>query len=171
MEHQAMSTTINRRTILAGTTAALATATGANSAALATHRLAEPDPIFAAIAEHHAAIKRYTGAISRKAKIESMLIDELRAAGAENPVADADDDPRYRAAADVVDETGEEQSDAMDALLEVAPTTMAGVAALLRHVEQTAIAEDWFLDPVTTPWIIELFGRSADALQEMEART
>ena len=105
---------LSRRTALAGI--AGAAAAGITPAIAAT---AEPDPIFAIIAEHCAAIDAHCRAIH----ISGSMVD-----GGPNK------DPRYDAAKDVSDKSLDRMYDAMWDVLTEQPTTLGGVAALLAHV-------------------------------------
>src|SRR5579862_110532 len=121
-----MSRITSRRAILAGIAAAPMAAVPA--IALAT------DPIFAAIERHKAAFR----ASQEAGRIQSGTIDLEGAAGYDVLCEAA------QVASDAADEANE---DAAYALLTVRPTTMTGVLALIRYVEEFN-AGAFFLAPL-----------------------
>jgi hypothetical protein len=115
------TTTIpTRRALLAGAPAVAAAAVAGHYPAIAA--VGEPDPIFAVIAEHQAAMMAYWNAC--KACAESL---------------DCDEDEHLEK---VVDETCAAHFDARDALFACRPTTLAGVVALLSHLAEPDYGHD-----------------------------
>jgi hypothetical protein len=125
----------SRRAVLAGVAAAPALATPALALSGADRPREGGDPIFAAIERHKAAyrIQMEAGRI-RCHTIDAKWDPEY------DPVKCEAAKEAYTAAADASDDA------AADALTTIRPTTMAGVLALLHHVEAFN-AGAFFLDP------------------------
>jgi hypothetical protein len=107
--------TTRRQFVQRSATALAAGAVAVPSAVISTAAAVEPDPIFALIEAHKAAMAEY----SRLATIWSQIPFEDEAYAEANEAT--------QAAADMV-------SDAQLAVVKTSPTTVAGVAAVLEHV-------------------------------------
>ncbi len=115
------TTTPPRRALLAGApavaAAALAGGTVINALAIAEAKACTADPIFAVIAEHQAALKAYLAA----SHVDGGLMDHS---------------PEWEIARPVTLAAEARERLALEAVFATAPTTLAGVAALLAHVGQ-----------------------------------
>jgi len=133
-----MTTTTSRRAVLAGiaTAPALAgsTLTLAGATALSHQASLGPDPIFAAIEQHKVAFR-----ISQEAGRIRFYTVDAEWAPEYDPV-------KLEAADEASSVADDDYDDAANALLTVRPTTMAGVLALIRHVEAFN-AGAFFLEP------------------------
>lgn len=166
-----------RRALLLGT-AALAGGAAANAAAIVTSRAAEggdasPDPIFAAIEHHRITRRDYLNAVRVMTKLESELEGEFASAGVANPISAAGEDPRYIAAEEAAASAMDDTDAAAIALVETAPATLAGVAALMRHVRETEAPRDlapWPQAPKEIAWSMRLHRQVADALNALVAQ-
>jgi hypothetical protein len=116
-----MSQAINRDTTKLSRRTALAGLAGAAAGGITPAIGAEPDPIFALIAEHCAAVDAHCRAVH----IQGEMVDH-----------GPDKDPRYDAAKAIAIEAASAMYDAHWDVLTVQPTTLRGVAALLAHVGQ-----------------------------------
>jgi hypothetical protein len=164
-----MSTTIDRRAILAGAASLPAISIPAVAAG------AEPDPIYAAIAECRAAILAWSKASRADSKMETDLANEF--SSTENPVAAAADDPRYIMACEETERLYEIADDAAEALLDVKPTTVTGAVALLRLGFERDIVDTWWTWPENVTehsrkfdghdWFAALSRYVAEALERM----
>jgi len=94
----------------------------------------DPDPIFAVIDRHEAAEVRYCAACK--------LTDEI-AARRERRVVMAEDHDEFDAAE-------RNSSEALDAFLATAPTTIAGVRAFLRHCIDEESIEEFLAEALET---------------------
>jgi hypothetical protein len=112
-----MSDQLNRRTILAGVAAVPALTIPAAGAGSTFAAASEPDPVFATVAAHREAFVEHM----RAARLDGKLMRS---------------DPRAEATGAALDAADEALEGATLGLLEVAPTTMAGVLALLRYLEE-----------------------------------
>jgi hypothetical protein len=112
-----MSDKLDRRTILAGAAAVPALAIPAAGAASAFAAASEPDPVFATVAAHREAFVEHM----RAARLDGKLMRS---------------DPRAEATWAALDAADEAYQEATWKLSEVVPTTMAGVVALLRYLEE-----------------------------------
>jgi hypothetical protein len=122
MANPADTQALSRRQALTATAAALAGATAVNVVAIVATRAAEPDPIFAAI-ERHRAAHMHAMACSR---VRAETVD-VSWSPEYDPVKVADASEADRAAR-------ERDADAAMELLNVEPTTAAGMVALLEYV-------------------------------------
>jgi hypothetical protein len=86
---------------------------------------AVPDPVFAAIERYRVLSVEYTAAVDWRAPLE-------------------DDDPDLSEAEDEASRTGAALFEQMDRIFGYRPTTIAGVAALLRYI---STLEDWQMPP------------------------
>lgn len=107
--------------------------------ALPAAAIAGPDPVFAAIERHRAAVLAYFEA-------------------AKPPFEMNDDDPRQADLRGAMVEAMDIAFEAGRSLAETVPTTMSGILAVIAHVEAVnhggiALATDraWFTSPVTWP--------------------
>jgi hypothetical protein len=107
----------NRRTILAGVAAVSALAIPAAGAASTFAAASEPDQVFATVAAHRGAFVEYM----RAARLDGKLMRS---------------DPGAEATGAALDAADEVYQEATWKLSEVVPTTMAGVVALLRYLEE-----------------------------------
>jgi hypothetical protein len=112
-----MSDKLDRRTILAGAAAVPALAIPAAGAASAFTAASEPDPVFATVAAHREAFVEHM----RAARLDGKLMRSY---------------PGAEATAAALDAADEALEGATLELSEVVPTTMAGVVALLRYLEE-----------------------------------
>ena len=112
-----MSDKLNRRASLAGAAAVPALAIPAAGAAPAFAAASEPDPVFATVAAHRDAFVEHM----RAARLDGKLMRN---------------DPRAEATGAALDAADEALEGATLDLSEVVPTTMAGVVALLRYLEE-----------------------------------
>ena len=112
-----MSDQLNRRVMLAGVAAAPVLTLPAAGLSSTPAAASEPDPVFVTVAAHREAFVEHM----RAARLDGKLMRS-------DPGAEATD-----AALDAADEALE---GATLGLLEVVPTTMGGVMALLRYLEE-----------------------------------
>jgi hypothetical protein len=113
-------------------------AAGATIPAQALQRL--PDPVFAAIEAHKAAVAATNAALELNSRLDDELpVEKCRGGfnGGEETIVETDD-PRWTAAGRAVHQAHNNEEDAACALLSEPPATMAGVIALLQY----AIAAD-----------------------------
>jgi hypothetical protein len=101
--------------------------------------------IYAAIAAHMAAEQAFGAAINLREQLEKELPEDRR-----RSTVDADeekiietDDPRWIAAERAEWVAQEKEAECALALLEVRPTTLAGVATLLRYADECDGGRDW----------------------------
>lgn len=150
---QARTSTITRRTAIAG----LAAGTTFNVGAIALTRASGADPVFAAIECHRALHLSWSTAVD----VQSNL---------------RDDDPRYGDADEATDVASDDLDDAAVDLLNIVPTTIAGAAALLRYAYDVTRADGWtWPDHVDAEeegedgrsWSDLLCGHVAQALEKM----
>lgn len=120
---------LSRRAVVAGLAAAPVAALPAIASALP-----DVDPIFAVIDCHEAAEVNYCAACK--------LTDEV-AARNERRVITAEDHAEFDAAA-------RDSDGALDAFLETAPTTVAGVRAFLRHCIDQDLVEEFLAEALET---------------------
>src|SRR3954471_5874002 len=114
---------------------AVGIAAGSTALALANPVLAAAnDPVFAAIEVHKAARLALENAVSRGSALEQELPGEKTRSWItvwEQTIVETDD-PRWIDSVHEIDRTSDGASDAAYALGGIAPTTMAGVVALLQ---------------------------------------
>jgi hypothetical protein len=108
-------------TIAAGGAVAAAIPTTVVTAAAAT----EPDPVFATIERYKVLSAEYTAAVDRSAPLEP-------------------EDPDYLEAEDETERTGTALFEQMDLIFSFRPSTVAGVAALLKYI---TTLKDWQMAP------------------------
>jgi hypothetical protein len=127
----------SRRALLAGlAVAAVPIAAGAQMTAPAS------DPIFDAIATHKAAERAHSDAVLTQSRLEEKLPREKRRSHIsawEEEIVETDD-PRWIAAVRATSEASDNLDDCAMALLDIRPTTLAGLGALFRHVSKEADA-------------------------------
>jgi hypothetical protein len=105
-----------------------------------------PDPIFAAIEAHKVACAATVAAVDRHSELDRELPIEkcLSRVDAWGEKIVATDDPRWIDAERAVNSTFRSEDDAACALVNVRPTTPAGLIALLRYaVEADTDGERW----------------------------
>jgi hypothetical protein len=139
---------------------AVGIATGSTALALADPVLAAAnDPMFAAIEAHKAARLAFENAVSRGSALEQVLPREKTRSWIkvwEEEIVETDD-PRWIDSVREVHRTSEVATDAAYALVNVAPTTMAGVLGLLQYAISFP-PEEWpegvesDEDTETRPW-------------------
>jgi hypothetical protein len=98
--------------------------------------LGSPDPIFAAIEAHRTARVDFEWAVEWHGRLEEDLPkdrSQSRITALETKIIDSDD-AQWIACERLVDATTDVETDAGCALVAIAPTTMAGVVALLQYV-------------------------------------
>ena len=172
-----MTGPISRRRAL--TTIASAGAVMPLAAALpALAAAAEPDPIFAAIEKHKAAYSAFVDAAHHDGELEETLPWDRRQSSItayETEIVDTDA-PEWVAAKRRTMATADAMYDSAIDLLDVAPTTVAGVIALLAYAAE---AEDLWPDdlknedgrPHSQPWHHFLCRSLAKALAEITTRS
>ncbi len=145
-------TTMSRRSILARASAAAAIAAGhATVAPALTTALGNADPILAAIDAHQAAMRAFSDALTEQEKLYEELPRERRQSviNASDGRLFETDDPRWIANQRAVDQAGDEVFEGALALLDVRPTTVAGMVTLFRYVasaEEADLPENVLLD-------------------------
>jgi hypothetical protein len=137
---QAINTVASRRSFLSqAATGGTALALGATipASAIASQRV--PDSLLGAIEAHRAAM----GAVYSALKVQTALEIEFRPMLARRD----EDDPRWIANDTDIGEAWNAVGDAEVALLNIRPTTQAGILALLRYViKHDADGEGWHPD-------------------------
>jgi hypothetical protein len=127
----------SRRALLAGLAAAtVPIVAGAEMTAPVS------DPIFDAIATHKAAERAHSDAVLTQSRMEEKLPREKRRSHIsawEEEIVETDD-PRWIAAVRATSEASDNLDDCAMALLDIRPTTLAGLGALFRHVSKEADA-------------------------------
>jgi hypothetical protein len=95
----------------------------------------EVDPIFAAIEAHRAAAVAFSAAVTESSELEESLPADRQQSSitALEQRIFLEDDPRWIASQEAVDVLGDAERDAACQILNVHPTTMAGVVAVLRY--------------------------------------
>lgn len=130
-----MTTMKSRRAVLAGLAAAPAVALPALAASVSLETV---DPIFAAIEEHKRSHTAIDVLIDQKSAMEDTIPDAKRKwywrVGETFPPADCQDDPQWLAVESQLELAGRDQDAVVTKLLTTAPTTIAGIAALLGYV-------------------------------------
>ena len=127
---------VSRRTIIAGASV-LATGTAANITKASPAAVSiESDPIFAAIAAHERAYATWLASVKHHSKLEQDLPHDKRRTSVVDEQIVETDDPRWIASERAVDEEWEVVCDAAAELVNVEPTTRAGVIALLRYIAE-----------------------------------
>jgi hypothetical protein len=132
------------RRFLMNSIVALPLAGVATSSALAADALArpeasqDPDPIFAAIAAHEASLRALSVGLNVMYTLEEELPKELRKSNVDawEEVIVETDDPRWIESEKNVHALFEADGDAAIGLINVEPATLAGLAALMRHVTE-----------------------------------
>jgi hypothetical protein len=134
--------------------AASASTASANAAPVAAAYAAsqgssEADSIFAAIEAHKAASVAFARCISIHSKLEAALPKDRRRSNIdahEHKIVEADD-PRWIESERSIDALGDVESDTACALVNVRPSTMAGVLALLNYaITADRDGETWGVD-------------------------
>jgi hypothetical protein len=104
------------------------------------------DPIFAAIERHRVAEREFGHAITAQSKLEEELPEHLRQSDIRPPEVNEiveTDDPRWIAAERAHHAAMEKEGECAEALLEIRPTTLEGLSALLRYAEKADAGRDW----------------------------
>jgi len=114
------------------TIAALPIAAATPAAATRTPQ-AEADPIFAAIEAHRRAIAAHGEAVGIEMALEVSLPDDRRLTDVREDKIVETDDPRWPAALRAVSAASSAMDDAAIDLVNIEPTTVAGVEGLLRY--------------------------------------
>ena len=129
---QAKTHPISRRTLISGTAVASTLAMPAAAGAM----LPGNDPIFAAIQRHRDAWAATFAIYHTRSELEDTLPRELRQTyiDAEDEKIVQTDDPRWIATERAGIAGWKATNAAADAMLDICPTTIAGVAALLAYV-------------------------------------
>jgi hypothetical protein len=128
----------------------------------------EPDPIFAAIERHKAAELEYAADLDEQEQLEQTLPDDKRRSTSRYDL-NPDDDPRWLALCQRLDAAS---SAAQCDLLDIYPTTVEGLIALLRYADDCqAEGKDWPQveddDGTSVEFLALLCRHAADALEEM----
>lgn len=127
-----------RRTILVGAASA-----GVVGAPLAAQAMA-PDPIFTAIEAHRRTFKAFGALADQWDALTEIVPRERRQTSMRDEYVTASDDPRWIAFCHSSRAVRERDLAAEKALVDIVPTTMAGVAALLEYSAEYALAGcDW----------------------------
>jgi hypothetical protein len=170
------STNTTRRDFLSTAAALAASATAAIPANAANALRA--DPIFAAIEVHKAARLAFENAVSRGSALDEELPGEKTRSWItvwEQTIVETDD-PRWIDSVHEIDRTSDAATDAACALASIAPTTMAGVVALLQYAISIE-PEDWpdgvhsDDDTETRPWHYFLIEMLIAVLRGMAVRS
>lgn len=138
-----------RRQIMAG---AISIVPAAGIAALPVLAADEPDPIFASIEAHRAAVLAFDAAVEVEFDLEEQLPEEAcrSSVTAWEHVIVETDDPRWIAAIEARGEAIETADDmAWDLIEQTPPVTAAGAAALLYYADgepHGRLREGWFPD-------------------------
>lgn len=104
------------------------------------------DPIFAAIAAHRIAYHEHYAAVTRQSLLEDILPDAVTKSfiTAFDRKIVKTDDARWIASVKKVDKASDEMDAAAQVMVRLKPTTLAGVAALLRYAaEHVADGNCW----------------------------
>jgi hypothetical protein len=157
-----------RRKLLATIASAAAMAPIAALPALAA--AGEPDPIFAAIAAHREAHADLVAACDQEDRLDEILPEDKRqsviAAWGETIVAS--DASEWLAFLRSREATSEAEWEAAGVLVDIAPTTLAGVRALLtyacEHIDNRHIWPEYMVDGRNRDWSYLLHKSLADAL-------
>jgi hypothetical protein len=123
----------------------------------------EPDPIFAAIERHRKAWAAYSEA--------ALVADRLEAPTLHGKPAK----PGHLEAEAEFDRANDETEEAVAALIDTSPTTIAGAGALLRHVSEHDGQGNTFdhddEDGTTRPWTYWISENVAAALEKVNVRS
>jgi hypothetical protein len=125
----------SRRAVLAGISVAAAPMVVAVDKSLGAVALSD-DPIFAAIAAHKAAERAFSDILHEQSRLEGALPKSLRQSEITSfgeEIAPTDD-PRWIANQRAVNEAGDEVYRVALTLLDIQPTTAAGMVSLFRYV-------------------------------------
>jgi hypothetical protein len=135
------------------------------------------DPIFAAIERHRIAERELGGVVTEQGKLEDELPKHLRQSDI-RPACDINtvvetDDPRWIAAERARVAASEKESECADALLEVRPTTLAGLMNLLRYADSCDAGRDWpdSVASAAAEALEQIVGADASAAKALEALT
>jgi hypothetical protein len=103
------------------------------------------DPIFAAIERHRVAEREFGDAITAQNKLEEELPKHLREShiNAEEERIVETDDPRWKVATCAHWYALEKEEECAQALLNIRPTTLEGLLALLRYADGCDAGRDW----------------------------
>jgi hypothetical protein len=96
----------------------------------------EPDPIFAAIKRHRAAVRSYLTSIDRRSTLRQIIPQARRRWEAGEKPDRCTDAPEWIGTNTALIEAAEELDKALEAVLSTAPTTIAGAADLLDYVSR-----------------------------------
>jgi hypothetical protein len=139
--------------------------------AAAQSSAAEADPIFAAIEAHRRAIAAHGEAVGVEMALEVSLPDDRRLTDAWEDEIVETDDPRWPAALRAVSAASSAMDDAAIDLVNIEPTTVAGVEGLLRYFadQEDALFPD---DVSDDDGSVEAFGaglvrHAADSLRKI----
>jgi hypothetical protein len=121
----------SRRRVLAGLSVAAAPAVAAVDKSLGAV-VPGDDPIYSAIERHKAAVQAFSDILTEQGKLETALPKERCQSDVHDVVET--DDPLWIANQRAVDEVGDRVWECALALLDVRPTTTAGMVNLFRHV-------------------------------------
>jgi hypothetical protein len=101
------------------------------------------DPIFAAIEAHQEAAAAYSRCLVHRDELEEVLPADKRRSFARRDGIAKTDDPRFIEASEAVSGARDKMLDLAVALIDT-PTTVAGVASLLKYVSETHVDDnDW----------------------------
>jgi hypothetical protein len=157
---------------------------GRKTAGTATMPKPKPDPIFAAIKAHHAAGVEWLRHVKFEDKLGKIIPSEKRRNytinDRDDPTVGKEDDPRWTAARKEFWTAHDKLDNAAIALTKVAPTTVAGAAALLDYCAKTEAKMDGSLFPdlqdddlvgnsVGVPFLYFVCKNAAAALKEVQS--
>jgi hypothetical protein len=175
------TTSLSRRAaaaLLAGAAASLSANALIESAACTQIAADTADPIFATIQRHKDLYAAFEAAVHARNEREEVLTPEKHSwswsVDDRVPPNDPNLDPQYLALDIRAGELSEEHADACRALLDVQPTTLQGVAAMLRYAyEVVAAGDDWdgYLGSLLSleDWNSELHRKLADTITKIVA--
>jgi hypothetical protein len=109
------------------------------AATLPRRGIGEPDPIFAAIERHRAALRGWVAATDRRWRLHQMIPEARRRWESGERPHFCTDAPEWIGANTALIEAYEELDKALEVVLSTPPTTVAGVADLLDYVSK----EEW----------------------------
>jgi hypothetical protein len=182
-----MSTSTTRRAVLAGTAGALALGASANTAAIVAAKSAEADadPILAAIEVHREAWARFDRSVEEQSRLEGELnFDDRRWSPCygEDLTPPPGTDPQWAAAVIEWHAAADAHDDACYGLINVHPTTIAGMVALIDHVVNHSIeadveswpehvSVDWDEEEDEQPFLVVLLNELSIALEAIAERS
>lgn len=153
---------------------------GRKTAGAATTPKPKPDPIFAAIEAHHAAGVEWLRHVKFEGKLSKIIPSEKRRnyTISDRHEVGKEDDPRWTAARKEFWTAHDKLDNTAIALTDVAPTTVAGVTALLDYCAKTQVKMDGSLFPdleddesksIDVPYLYFVCRNAVAALKEVQS--